>query len=550
MVRGTVSRRITFAHIAKDGEPGVPGPQGTRGPYIPTPRLWTDYPSGYGFQSGAEGEERLDVVLVESGNKVYAYKCISAHTKRANAPTATGEINVYWTVADAGTYQLLATKVLLADNAFIRLLASNGIRIYDASGNIIGAMTGKGTGTGTQVILFIGGMMSASGTFTQTPQFAVSSAGVAYFGGLTGQRVEIDPGAKEMRFYDTSGALCATHGGRTLSVASDVPAMSAVAATNAAASSIGLSTSTQGQSTVTRTVSQSSSTNPKPGRVRVTVPGYTVTVKNNAVTPASGDTSSEESPSTWVTVKARIKTGGTVRSTVLLGEVSTGSDLAGGATSSGTVDGCVLECPVPANSSWAVEVVFEVSIAGGKKSGGSASATASGTASAQFVVSANSHQYQANGGVHSMDSENCFYHLFDSDNILRMKARSNGLPLLGPCCLFKGLLYLPGAGGGQAIYGGSQYWMSWNGADPHWLRSGNCFTLELAPWNQALGVTLGYGNLHVSVIPQGTTAYMSAMYMNGTKLEIRLFKADGTAASSIMAQVRIDYFPDWNTHRI
>lgn len=548
-VKGYTSRKITFAHIAKDGDPGDPGPAGPRDPYIPTPRLWTDYPADYVFQSGADGEERIDMVLVESGNRLYAYRCRQSHKKRASLPNATGELGVYWSQPDLDTFEFVATKVLLADEAFIRLLSSNGIRIYDASGNIIGAMSGKGSGTGTQIILFIGGMMTEYGTFIQNPQFAVSAEGVAYFGGLTGQRVEIDPASREIRFYDPSGALCCTHGARTLTEA-DVPAMSAAAATNAAASSIGLSTTVQGQSTVTRTVSQSSSVQPGKGILRVTVPSYSVTVKNNSVTPVSGDSSSEETPQTTVSATARVKTGGVVRQTVFLGEVSTGADLQGGATVSGTIAGCQIACAVPASSSWAVEVVFQTSVTGGKGSGGSASATASGTASAQFVVSVNSHNFQKNGYMQAMDSENFSYSFFDSSGICRMKARGNGLPLLGTPCLFKGMLYLQGAGGGQGIYGGAQYWMSWNGIDPRFTRSGNCFTVDLSPWNQALGVTLGYGNIHVSITPQGTTACMAAVYMNGTKLEIRLFKADGTAASPVMALVRIDYFPDPETHRL
>ena len=85
------------------------------------------------FQSGASGEEYKDVVLY-GGNY---YSCIKSHTKTANNnPGSTSDTNNgLWKLADK--FEIVATKILLAQYALVKNLGVEAIDMKDADGNII-----------------------------------------------------------------------------------------------------------------------------------------------------------------------------------------------------------------------------------------------------------------------------------------------------------------------------------------------------------------------------------------------------------------------------
>ena len=114
----------------KDGEPGV---KGERGAVMRGPQAWSDCAVGYNFQSGADGEEFKDVVMY--GNNYYS--CIKSHTKtESNNPTSTIDTNNgYWKLADK--FELVATKILLAQYALVKNLGVEAIDMKDSAGNII-----------------------------------------------------------------------------------------------------------------------------------------------------------------------------------------------------------------------------------------------------------------------------------------------------------------------------------------------------------------------------------------------------------------------------
>lgn len=130
---------------------GQTGGKGDRGPALRGPQMWNDCGNGYVFQQGADGEEFKDVVLY---NNNY-YSCIKSHAKTAsNMPGSDEDTNNgYWKLADK--FEIIATKILLAQLSFIENLGVD---------NIIITSQGKGQG---DVLLKAdkNGIICNSGTF-------------------------------------------------------------------------------------------------------------------------------------------------------------------------------------------------------------------------------------------------------------------------------------------------------------------------------------------------------------------------------------------------
>ena len=128
--RGVTHKRTVSFKTVADGQPGA---KGDRGPALRGPQAWSDCAVGYMFQSGASGEEYKDVVLY-GGNY---YSCIKSHTKTAsnNPGSATDTNSGLWKSAD--NFEMVATKILLAQYALVKNLGVEAIDMKDANGNII-----------------------------------------------------------------------------------------------------------------------------------------------------------------------------------------------------------------------------------------------------------------------------------------------------------------------------------------------------------------------------------------------------------------------------
>lgn len=128
--RGVTHKRTVSFKTVADGQPGA---KGDRGPALRGPQAWGDCAVGYMFQSGASGEEYKDVVLY--GNNYYS--CIKSHTKTAsnNPGSATDTNSGLWKLADK--FEMVATKILLAQYALVKNLGVEAIDMKDANGNII-----------------------------------------------------------------------------------------------------------------------------------------------------------------------------------------------------------------------------------------------------------------------------------------------------------------------------------------------------------------------------------------------------------------------------
>lgn len=194
------------------------GAQGTRGVYVPPPMLWEDYPADYGFQPGAAGDERLDVVLhgspAAATGLIPSYMCIQKHNKSVSPEPGNLDDDgwkAYWKVSSSMGF--LATKVLLADTANIGLTATQAVRVYDEAAKIVGEFSGCSEpkplmstqgGSSSQTAnnmrylpLWLGGEMNKNGTFAKNPTFAVDKSGTVFSGGFnTGRRIIIDPNNK------------------------------------------------------------------------------------------------------------------------------------------------------------------------------------------------------------------------------------------------------------------------------------------------------------------------------------------------------------------
>lgn len=127
--RGVTHKRTVSFKTVADGQPGA---KGDRGPALRGPQAWSDCAVGYMFQSGASGEEYKDVVLY-GGNY---YSCIKSHTKTGKETGANNTLSTdYWKLADK--FEMVATKILLAQYALVKNLGVEAIDMKDANGNII-----------------------------------------------------------------------------------------------------------------------------------------------------------------------------------------------------------------------------------------------------------------------------------------------------------------------------------------------------------------------------------------------------------------------------
>lgn len=128
--RGVTHKRTVSFKTVADGQPGA---KGDRGPALRGPQAWSDCAVGYMFQSGASGEEYKDVVLY-GGNY---YSCIKSHTKTAgnNPGSATDTNSGLWQLADK--FEMVATKILLAQYALVKNLGVEAIEMKDANNNTV-----------------------------------------------------------------------------------------------------------------------------------------------------------------------------------------------------------------------------------------------------------------------------------------------------------------------------------------------------------------------------------------------------------------------------
>ena len=167
---------IPILHDGKNGEDG----QGRQGAAIRGPVEWLStsarrWCSGNGNASGVSMEEDyqyIDIIFrIVDSKKVY-YVCTKSYTQKANTDWST--VSGFWTQTDE-QYEFVASKVLLADNAYIDFLTGNEIYLRDSGGTVTaGAAGGNGIsfwagndqpGNAPFQVNYDGSLKSTKGTF-------------------------------------------------------------------------------------------------------------------------------------------------------------------------------------------------------------------------------------------------------------------------------------------------------------------------------------------------------------------------------------------------
>ena len=165
--------------ILHDGQKGEDG-QGRQGAAIRGPVEWLStsarrWCSGNGNAEGVSMEEDylyIDIIFrIVDSKKVY-YVCKKSYTQTANTDWST--VSSFWTQTDE-QYEFVASKVLLADNAYIDFLTGNEIYLRDSGGTVTaGAAGGNGIsfwagndlpGNAPFQVNYDGSLKSTKGTF-------------------------------------------------------------------------------------------------------------------------------------------------------------------------------------------------------------------------------------------------------------------------------------------------------------------------------------------------------------------------------------------------
>lgn len=427
------SYKVRYLHVPKDGEPGPQGPQGpagndgqrgSSGPYIPPPMLWKDYDPEYDFQMGHPGDSRLDIVLEQHGNALYAYAC-HLNVKKKNSGQPSQDIS-HWHAADAGRYKFLCTDVLWANDARIEFLSAQGIYV-GRDGKVLGYF---GAPANHGEIIYTGAAEADDATF------AVDTEGHVRSGTRTGARIEIDPAdSPAIRIYDSSGALRSSIQSAWKDYATAIPGGSE----NTALPTAACSALSSGTLTTIKTMSytvveeqQAAAT----GSVTVNIPPMVLKAITHTRAPQSGSSPSIEAlPFARVTVKITLYGGAnankvlssrTFYCTSTYSDAAAGSGANDGRTQTITTTATSITGNVAKNDKIKVVASVEVYLMGGTGSGGSGSASSSSAFSGRWVYSGVQCIYAANGYCISSNSDNYDYALFDSSGVLHQGRKANG----------------------------------------------------------------------------------------------------------------------------
>lgn len=428
------------------GETGQKGDAG-RTVEIPPPRLWSSYPDNYEFQNGVvdcngNPATRHDMVVVPgngaSGPQMYS--CRVSHKKspdhdpeKDNTSISGKATSAYW--QHSSSFRNIATEVLLADKAYIGIMSSNGIQLWNSTNSgadptLCGEI--RGYADANSMMAWIGGSFV-------NPLWGVLGNGRQYYGGIHGQHIEIDPDDKTMRVYDANGACVATHSGRRISLSDAVPSGSTAEATKSATGNF-TKVSTQGAGSQTKTISNTTGVGAS-GMLRIQIPAYIMTVRTNGYNQvASGQEDDQQIPTTSASLSLIVRVNGVQKQTRLIGSASVG-DLADGSNGSPgsqsatvIIPACVETVQLAKGDKYSVEVVLKTDIDGGSQTGGEVNCLASGTVTnitAGFVAKVYRCEYGANGWVISYDTENYVYMLMGDDNQLHVKAVGGGVKIFG-----------------------------------------------------------------------------------------------------------------------
>ena len=216
---------VRYVQIMKDGR-SITGAQGYNGC---VPRLFdvglvagqTYYCNDTAINTvdpnvldNSDGIRHLDAVAVldatmESGYAVY--QCKRNYTASQYAQTKAE----FESISNWSTYFVKVSEnaasayftYLMAQNAFIKMLAGAMMVVQDENANVIGGMQGNSA----LPIFWAGAQLPANGLWQQMAN------GFASYGTPNGERIELDPVNKTISFFNSSGQLVTEHNAKTFS---------------------------------------------------------------------------------------------------------------------------------------------------------------------------------------------------------------------------------------------------------------------------------------------------------------------------------------------
>ncbi|MBD5583880.1 MAG: hypothetical protein HDQ88_02275 [Clostridia bacterium] len=187
------------------GKDGLDGIDGQDAPWTPPPMLWDDYPEGYAFEAGdpTHDERRLDVVgILDSNNEMWLYRCLRGHVKNARYKPGTNA--AYWEEAEASRYRIVATQLMMANNARIDFLSGQAIKVGTKAGGACGYF---GAPTGEKnTILFSGAERAEDATFAVDADGTVRGSKMEVEGKVRASLMELKTASHDTSASD--GALC------------------------------------------------------------------------------------------------------------------------------------------------------------------------------------------------------------------------------------------------------------------------------------------------------------------------------------------------------
>lgn len=427
-----VAGTVYFIKV-KDGEKGI-------GAYIPPPKRWCEYDKDYVFQSGKvdDGETRIDVVLNNLQNEdgtFNAYMCHETHKKSeegvAEKDMSDPDYNwlhgeKWWTFSDKKAF--IATEVLLANNAYIKLQSGNQILIMDSLGQIVGNMSsveGAPFINNIGLPLFIGGVYDAeSQTFTSDPLFAVDTDGNSYHGGFGKQRIKIDVRNKQILFIDESSNITMAYTGRTLTTNDVIKDISTL---DGSATPSGLNSGYNVQSFYQTVIPSSfgSIATKSPGNMQVTTPSFDLTV-----IPPYGQSQSLDYNVSAVIYAVAIQNGIEIGKTYV-GSASFKCSF-NGSSHQARINSATRTFNLPNAGTYSIGYRLEVaSRETGGMNFGSVALSVLGSMSYHFIGVAYSAEIGNNGFQFSTDTDNYIYAIFNkSTGKLAFRVRANGITLL------------------------------------------------------------------------------------------------------------------------
>ena len=196
-----ISASITLTRLQK-GDKGDKGDPGTDGKIYKPVRIrrWTDIAANATIYAGyGDSDPWTDIVLDTSGTNRIFYKCIQTFAKALGTEPSAPMYSSY--LVQASDYTVIATEVLLAQNAVINLLQGNRVTVCNTSGSVTAGLQGA---SGVQI--WAGSATPESAPFRVYADGSFTATNADITGHITASTIDLKKSTVTSGVPD--GALC------------------------------------------------------------------------------------------------------------------------------------------------------------------------------------------------------------------------------------------------------------------------------------------------------------------------------------------------------